>query len=80
MPGSMTPEKFLFTRHFHVNLNVAFQYPQTVGLLDVHNFEAQSLSGLLPACLRLALPIAGDHPRLGIGDMAFILPSRVYTC
>jgi len=80
MPGSLTPGKFRFARLCHAKGNVAFRLQQTVGLPDEHNFEARSLSGLLPACLRLAPNITVGSPRIGIGDAADVLPSRVSTC
>jgi len=59
---------------------VVFRVVKPVDLPIILNFEAQSLSGLHPGCLRLNDIVTTVAPRLAIGGVAFAFPSRVPTC
>ena len=61
-------------RHSFTELRVAFHLNHSVGSLVSILFVAQSLSSLMPDCLRLKRPIASSLPRLATGGLAIAFP------
>jgi hypothetical protein len=79
MPGSATPGERISTRHLRRNA-CCLPYFRKRRPLRFTLFEAQSLSGLLPGCLRLTSEITSSRSRLAIGGLALTFPSRISTC
>jgi hypothetical protein len=69
MPGSSTPGKLPQTSLLRLR-GVVFRVVKLVDLPVLLNFEAHSLSGLHPDCLRLNDTVTIIAPRLAIGGVA----------
>lgn len=75
-PGEASPDlPFFFAWR-----RVVFRSRNTVDLPVSIVFEAPSLSGLHPDCLRLNDTVTIAAPRLAIGGVAFAFPNRGSTC
>lgn len=69
MIGSLTPPKPLRTRNI-ARSSVAFRMAKLrrpLGLCEISKLN--SIATLFPNCLRLALPVTRQHPRLANGGL-----------